>query len=51
VPDHGNIWFTSGHYKTGILMAPATADAVATWIQSSDRPEHVAKLAAARFTA
>jgi glycine oxidase len=51
VPGHNNIWFTSGHYKTGILMAPATADAVATWIQSGDRPHHVAELAAARFTA
>jgi glycine/D-amino acid oxidase-like deaminating enzyme len=32
VPGLTNAWLTSGHYRTGILMAPATADALAGWI-------------------
>jgi len=32
VPGLANAWLTSGHYRTGILMAPATADALARWI-------------------
>jgi glycine oxidase len=44
-----NAWFTSGHYRTGILMAPATAHAVATWIESGRRPDHISELGASRF--
>ncbi|MGH3154989.1 MAG: NAD(P)/FAD-dependent oxidoreductase, partial [Streptosporangiaceae bacterium] len=37
VPGLTNAWLTSGHYRTGILMAPATADALAGWI-ATGRP-------------
>jgi glycine oxidase len=49
VPGLDNAWFTSGHYKTGILMAPATGRALATWIDSGRPPEEVNGLGAARF--
>jgi len=38
VPGLGNAWFTSGHYRTGILMGPATAAALARWITAGERP-------------
>jgi glycine oxidase len=40
-----NAWFTSGHFRTGILMAPATAAALAEWISTG------ASVAAAPFAA
>jgi glycine oxidase len=49
VPDREKIWFTSGHYRTGILMAPATGDALAEWIRSGERPRQVAEIGASRF--
>lgn len=42
VPGLGNAWFTSGHYRTGILMGPATGAALARWITSGERPAVVA---------
>jgi len=42
VPGLGNAWFTSGHYRTGILMGPATGAALARWITSGERPAIVA---------
>jgi glycine/D-amino acid oxidase-like deaminating enzyme len=41
VPGLGNAWFTSGHYRTGILMGPATGSALARWITSGARPAEV----------
>jgi glycine/D-amino acid oxidase-like deaminating enzyme len=38
VPGLGNAWFTSGHYRTGILMGPATGAGLARWITSGERP-------------
>jgi glycine oxidase len=38
VPGLRNAWFTSGHYRTGILMGPATAAALARWITTDERP-------------
>jgi glycine/D-amino acid oxidase-like deaminating enzyme len=38
VPGADNAWFTSGHYRTGILMAPATAAILATWVQTGRQP-------------
>jgi glycine oxidase len=32
VPGLANAWLTSGHYRTGILMAPAAGAALAQWI-------------------
>jgi glycine oxidase len=44
-----NAWVTCGHFRTGILMAAATGDALARWIGTGDRPEGVAPFALARF--
>jgi glycine oxidase len=41
VPGLSNAWFTSGHYRTGILMGPATGAAVARWITDGQRPAEV----------
>jgi glycine oxidase len=38
VPGLRNAWFTSGHYRTGILMGPATGAALARWITAGERP-------------
>jgi len=40
LPGLGNAWITSGHYRTGILMGPATGSALARWIVSGQRPAH-----------
>jgi glycine/D-amino acid oxidase-like deaminating enzyme len=44
-----NAWITSGHYKTGILLAPATGRALAAWIESGERPSEVVGLEIDRF--
>ena len=49
VPGVANAWMTSGHYKTGILMAPATGRAIAQWIASGAPPEEVKPFALARL--
>ena len=49
LPGLANAWLTSGHYKTGILMAPGTGQAIARWIASGDRPAEVASFGVARF--
>jgi glycine oxidase len=49
VPRLANAWMTSGHFRTGILLAPATGRALARWIESGDRPEEVRGLELARF--
>jgi glycine/D-amino acid oxidase-like deaminating enzyme len=40
---------TSGHFRTGILMAPATGRALARWIESGECPAEVGGLELARF--
>jgi glycine oxidase len=44
-------WVTCGHYRTGILMAPATGAALAAWIASGQMPPEVSTFGAARFAA
>ena len=46
-----NAWLTSGHYKTGILLAPATGIALAEWIASGNRPPQIDGLDVDRFVA
>jgi glycine/D-amino acid oxidase-like deaminating enzyme len=41
VPGVDRAWFTSGHYKTGILCAPGTARALVAWIASGSAPREV----------
>lgn len=50
VPGIANAWFTSGHYRTGILMAPATAAVLVEWVASGSRPAMAEPFAATRFT-
>jgi glycine oxidase len=49
IPSLNNAWLTSGHYKTGILMAPATGQALAEWIGTGTQPQEVAGLGMERF--
>jgi len=49
VPGLDNAWVTAGHYRTGILMAAATGDAIAHWIATTERPDHVEPFTLARF--
>ncbi len=44
-----NVWITCGHFRTGILMAAATGDVLARWIESGRPPDGVAPFALARF--
>jgi glycine oxidase len=38
VPGLVNAWVTCGHFRTGILMAPATGQLLAKWIADGDSP-------------
>ena len=49
VPGIENAWITCGHFRTGILMAAATGDALARWIESGRRPDGVAPFTLERF--
>jgi glycine oxidase len=49
VPGLGNAWLTSGHYRTGILMAPITAQIIARWIATGLPPAEAEVLGLARF--
>jgi len=44
-----NAWITCGHFRTGILMAAATGDVLARWIESGRPPDGVAPFGLARF--
>jgi glycine oxidase len=50
VPGLSNAWFTSGHYRTGILMGPATGVALAQWMTSGERPADVASFGLGRIS-
>jgi glycine/D-amino acid oxidase-like deaminating enzyme len=38
IPGVDNAWLTSGHYRTGILMAPVTATLIVEWVTSGEQP-------------
>jgi glycine/D-amino acid oxidase-like deaminating enzyme len=38
----GDVWVTYGHFRTGVLIAAATGEALASWIASGTRPAAVA---------
>jgi len=50
VPGLDNAWLTSGHFRTGILMAPITAQMITHWISASQPPPEAAAWNSARFT-
>jgi glycine/D-amino acid oxidase-like deaminating enzyme len=49
VPGLANAWLTSGHYRTGILLAPVTAGALARWIGAGEPPAEAAAWSSERF--
>jgi glycine/D-amino acid oxidase-like deaminating enzyme len=49
VPGLENAWVTCGHFRTGILMAPATGDAIARWIATGSTPPEVGAFGVERF--
>jgi glycine/D-amino acid oxidase-like deaminating enzyme len=49
VPGLDNAWLTSGHFRTGILMAPITGHTIARWIGSGQPPAQAAAWSATRF--
>ncbi len=49
VPGLRNAWLTSGHFRTGILMAPVTARTIARWIAADEPPTEAATWSSARF--
>jgi glycine oxidase len=49
VPRIDNAWVSAGHDGTGLLLAPATGHAIATWIATGRRPEQVASFGLSRF--
>jgi glycine oxidase len=49
VPGLANAWLTSGHFRTGILNAPATAVVLARWIMAGEVPAEPGTWSATRF--
>jgi glycine/D-amino acid oxidase-like deaminating enzyme len=50
VPGLDNAWVSSGHYRTGILMGPATGAALADWISTGERPAEAEPWTIQRFS-
>ncbi len=51
VPGLANAWLTSGHFRTGILNAPATAAVLSRWITQDVPPANARSWSATRFGA
>jgi len=49
VPGLRNAWLTSGHFRTGILNAPATGMAITRWIDADKPPPEARAWSAGRF--
>jgi glycine/D-amino acid oxidase-like deaminating enzyme len=49
VPGLDNAWLTSGHFRTGILMAPVTARTIARWISADEPPAEASAWSSDRF--
>jgi glycine oxidase len=49
VPGLSNAWLTSGHFRTGILNAPATGLALARWLSAGTPPPEAAAWSVSRF--
>ena len=49
VPGLDNAWVSAGHDGDGLLMAPATGQALATWIATSRQPQQVTSFGLSRF--
>jgi len=49
VPGLENAWMSVGHFRTGLLLAPAAGRAIASWITSGERPPELASFGLGRF--
>jgi glycine oxidase len=49
VPGIDNAWLTSGHFRSGILMAPVTARAIVRWISADEPPAEAPAWSSTRF--
>lgn len=49
LPGLSNAWLTSGHYRTGILMAPITAQVISHWIATGEPPADAEAWSLSRF--
>ena len=49
VPGLNNAWVSAGHDGDGLLMAPVTGQALASWIITSRQPQEVASFGLSRF--
>ena len=49
VPGLDNAWLTSGHFRTGILMAPVTAQTITRWISAGEPPAEASAWSSLRF--
>jgi glycine/D-amino acid oxidase-like deaminating enzyme len=50
VPGLSNAWLSTGQYKTGILMAAATGEALAAWLSTGSAPPGVAPFRLSRHS-
>jgi glycine/D-amino acid oxidase-like deaminating enzyme len=50
VPGLDNAWVSAGHDGTGILLAPATGQALAAWMATGTRPSQVSSFTLSRFS-
>lgn len=48
-PGAANLWLACGHFRNGVLLAPATGKLVIEWIASNRRPEELAPFRLDRF--
>jgi glycine/D-amino acid oxidase-like deaminating enzyme len=48
LPGLDNAWFTSGHYRTGLLMGPATAELLVEWVTGGAQPALIAAFSRTR---
>jgi glycine/D-amino acid oxidase-like deaminating enzyme len=49
VPGLDNTWVSAGHNGTGILLAPATGQALAGWIATGKPPAEISSFTLSRF--
>jgi glycine oxidase len=48
-PGLDNAWLSVGHFRTGILLAPAAGEAVASWVANGEQPRGLSAFAVGRF--
>lgn len=49
LPGSTNAWLACGHFRNGVLLAPATGKNLATWINSGDCPDELLPFRCDRF--